>query len=788
MRKYLYEKSPREAASEYLESSRFQSQNYHNKPLNLINSPSRSKMNQYISKTNSNFKKLQLNQENVTSSLKLNNEIQINSDLMNKSHNDYFMNASSRTSQLKQSLVAESNVNNVNLNNLEVEKERALDSTSNGKYSSSTKNLDYEIDRKASSGLNAPSIQVQQISEIAECTFAPKINNIKPRRNLDQFLDDQKQYQDKAETKKRILKTQMTQLQLKEEGSYQPEICQKSRQMLGDKSKAKGLVYERLYNASKDRKKRMENVDQRAILSVNGRLEETSRFVDPRTDENLLIIKNKESIGKTRDGFTPNIDKKSKSIKRYQRVDSILYDDAIRRQNKQREISHQRNNSSCITMSSVSKQALAVRFIKEFDQGILEFLESPKVPKLSYIQVNEFLKKLCFLKDSENINHPRCIIERNLLYDMWFILKCDQYDGVHRRNLLVFLLSVLNLYFPITKIQDSDCAENDKAVTAKDGREDEDKASFCSPVTHTFNPISPEGQPHREKKRIGKFDLNENWEISEQDVESIHKLYEPWYINRLSSGDKFKQSKNRKVYEDHTFHPEINESSKVKAQLFREKILANAADLIQQNKMPAPKDSRMSHADLLIASKKIAEDKINKFGELLDEDQVRNCTFQPLIKQPINGLRNTPGIDRASDLYSMSKLNVFKKDKNRDEVELERNYNEYTFQPNLGRRNTEYERPSSSRTLGRGATKSVERIRNARIEQELKASYFERGYKIGNEENFIFSLDKKLAQNPQHVKTTRIDSGRYQALAAQNYYDSQTNLEKGESNIEISIV
>ena len=97
---------------------------------------------------------------------------------------------------------------------------------------------------------------------------------------------------------------------------------------------------------------------------------------------------------------------------------------------------------------------------------------------------------------------------------------------------------------------------------------------------------------------IGSFDSNGN---TPEDVKRIQKLYNIWYLNRLCSYDNVGHMISSRKFEDHSYHPEILEPSKhILAQSNREKILEESAELIQKNKIVAPKDSKLTHADLLV--------------------------------------------------------------------------------------------------------------------------------------------------------------------------------------------
>ena len=449
----------------------------------------------------------------------------------------------------------------------------------------------------------------------------------------------------------------------------------------------------------------------------------------------------------------------------------------MRRQHKSMEMSRMKPKSNTQNMSDASKRALATRFIKEFDTAILDFLEVGKEPKLDYIQINELLKKLSFLKDSETVDAPHFTPERILLYDMWYSLYGDKYKGVHRRNLLVFLLAVLGLHYQITKITKNNTKNANQMVREDDDEdgirhqesmsniqsEEEDKNAF-DPSTLQSNPEI--GQ--RQRRIVGTFDNAGNNEFTPEEVKKIQKIYDVWYLNRLRSYDNVGHMISSRKFEDHSYHPEILESSKQMAQSYREKILEETAELIQKNKITAPKDGKLTHADLLVLTKKIVKEKVQQQGEAIRDEQFKDCTFQPQTndgqsskilgkdKTHRNGsqvreednldettrkLSASIGKNKALELYALAKSRNNKKDRNTLEIDYEKNCDECTFTPDIT--TTRNIKPSTGPAdiYAKNIDKTIERIRTARVEREELNIYKERGFSTGGERHFQFSID-----------------------------------------------
>ena len=162
--------------------------------------------------------------------------------------------------------------------------------------------------------------------------------------------------------------------------------------------------------------------------------------------------------------FHPRIRARSQNLKRDDPVGEILYKDALRRQTKSTEnlklLSQAAFANKPSFVNESSKKMLAHKLIKEFEERTDEFFEQTQEHKFNYLHMCDFLKSLRFLRTNEDVKNQYFVHERTLLYDMWVILRGDQYNGVNERNLLVMLLAILGLNFPIppymTRINDSE--------------------------------------------------------------------------------------------------------------------------------------------------------------------------------------------------------------------------------------------------------------------------------------------------------------------------------------------
>jgi len=197
-------------------------------------------------------------------------------------------------------------------------------------------------------------------------------------------------------------------------------------------------VHIRLYEAAKYR-----NLLKKNISSPLMTTDET-----PQATEASFLIKDhveNEYFFKESFEFKPRVNSKSKNIKREERIDSVLYKDAIRRQNKSQE--NIKPKPSQKFLSDHSSKLLAKRLIKEFEEEAYNFFEPNKEHVFNYNEMCEFLRRLHFIKDIQDNASSHFIHQKSLLQILWAVLRGDKYGGVSSRNLLVFLLAIMGLNF-----------------------------------------------------------------------------------------------------------------------------------------------------------------------------------------------------------------------------------------------------------------------------------------------------------------------------------------------------
>ena len=72
----------------------------------------------------------------------------------------------------------------------------------------------------------------------------------------------------------------------------------------------------------------------------------------------------------------------------------------------------------------------------------------------------------------------------------------------------------------------------------------------------------------------------------------------------------------------------------------------------------------------------------------MDQKELEECTFRPNIKSydpnsTMNKSRTRGAADKCTELYMKAKPAIQKRDKTREEYEIELGANEFTFKPNI---------------------------------------------------------------------------------------------------------
>ncbi|CAK57383.1 unnamed protein product (macronuclear) [Paramecium tetraurelia] len=529
--------------------------------------------------------------------------------------------------------------------------------------------------------------------ELRPCSFTPQtLNDGQEKRSLYQFLFDQQNHVLKIEQKLEQIKINEMERDLQH--PYHPKTNEFQFQSRDESIP----TYERLYNLNQ--KKQNEPKMQQSESTVD---------------------------------FKPVIQQKSSNIVRTQKVEDILYQDAQRRQQKQQEVQDKKNAPKVVTVnvkytSNNSEKIVAQKFIREFET-VIDWIfdqtgqERPSNVSFSidYLKLGEILQRLDFLnllqaKDSNEraveYENLRLSEERALLCEIWTVLRGDELGGISKRNLCLFLLTLIGI--TDFKIKELPSAQN------------EELPNYQKSIQPQQHKIVTAHQPN-DKPKLGTIDKDGNIIFTIEETKKIQRQFDILYRNRLGC----EELKKTNWKDENPYKPQILPHSKQLACQYREKLLEETATLIDNQliKVNIPENGQITHADLLVLQKKAVEyHKEQKKQEILQQ-QLDKCPFKP---QLLNNNEERKSYSKKQDkhlqLYSLAKPANQKRDRTTEEIEYERQLEECTFQPGLQNKASQQQK-QDNHYVNKDVDKTVQRMKQARQRREEVQGMLERGYK-----------------------------------------------------------
>ncbi|CAD8105599.1 unnamed protein product [Paramecium primaurelia] len=603
--------------------------------------------------------------------------------------------------------------------------------------------------------------------ELRPCSFAPQtLNDGQEKRSLYQFLFDQQNHVIKVEQKLEQIK--QNELERDLQHPYHP----KTNEFNFSKRDETIPTYERLYNLNQ--KKPSEPLMQQSESTID---------------------------------YKPLIQQKSQNIVRNQKVEDILYQDAQRRLQKQKELQDKKNTTKVVTVnvkftSNNSEKIVAQKFIREFETVIDWIFDQTGQDRpsnvsfsIDYLKLGEILQRLGFLnqlqlKESNEkaveYENLRLSEERALLCEIWTVLRGDQLGGISKRNLCLFLLTLIGI--TDFKIKELPSAQN------------EEVPNYQKSIQPQQHKIVTAHQPN-DKPKLGTIDKDGNIIFTFEETKKIQKQFDILYRNRLGC----EELKKTNWKDQNPYKPQILPQSKQLANQFREKVLEQTANLIDNNliKVNIPENGQITHADLLVLQKKAVEyHKEQKKQEILQQ-QLDKCPFKPQLIN--NNNFSTQNIDESKtqqkksekylQLYSLAKPTTSKRDRTTEEIEYERQQEECTFQPGLINKGSQQYK-QENHFVNKDIDKTVQRMKQARQRREEVQGMLERGYKSNKpvqQQQSIQQTKVSRSQSQNQLKQTT-QSSRQKSLQSQesqqmNTYQSQNfHMDESQPKEEQSVV
>lgn len=502
--------------------------------------------------------------------------------------------------------------------------------------------------------------------EMKECTFKPKIKGDGSRRTVQEFVNEMQKFEKQKQEKLKAMREESEKVQHSDEHPHKPQICEKSMQILAKKGEnASEPVYEKLYKSSKQ----------------------------PKKSES-------ESSSTEKLPFKPTVNQKSRELIRTEPIDKHLYEDALRRINKEPEAPPKTQKEKFANAKSI--EVLAEKLEKEFN-STFEALDPDCRGRLNYSVTVNFLQQLYFINN--NPENPRNDDEKSLVVKMWRLLGGDESGTVSKENLKTFVLAVMDCYIS------NEAGDNE-----------------ASNLTTSIGKLVD-----------GEFVLLKN------EVNRLHRAFYMFYENRSSHKTSTKKYKSKVEY---SFRPQIDEAS------------LKLAENVRTNRTQET-GSRTKHEDYLISEKQKLQDKLEQLKKELQKKETEECTFKPTVtempsyqmakKEPKDSLSQDykklseehKSTHRTELLYNLSGSQKRRKEqlaKTGEELEAQKDKEECTFAPKI-EKPTVYEETDLYEK--KGVNEFINKLQKGRRNKEFFKSMTERGYPYEGElKPLQFGVDK----------------------------------------------
>ena len=629
-------------------------------------------------------------------------------------------------------------------------------------------------------------------------TFTPEINHRKKdgsRRDLNTFLKSQEDFKKKVEKKKQkmFLKNES---EIKETVKGKPQLNKNSEELI---KKIYGTektepAYLRLYNKMVKNEEKLKQCEEKIILREKE--EEQKR----KEKENEIKKNNPYKHIKSKFNSQKNFDVKKNLNNKLKRVRSAENIKSSNNLNYDSNINKKVNyDYKVIQLNKV----LYNKFLSNFDNAIKLISEETKKNNLEELDEYQYFKLLLFLgmvpnplektgkneKNLENLLNLLHIREKQLVKHSYNLLKISG-EKIKKEDLKNFLICVLGL-------------QNFNLYQMFRTAHEQEIKNLFPPYEYKKEEIPELILNKQNEELISKVNKknkkNNKYILLSKDNKIIFTLDKAYLINRdfnkfavnyRSQKNKVKEEKLLNlVKKECTFKPEIGVKSNELYQKHKDKVNAMQNETFFYELNPKRKKTNLDYFDrnLLLDRKRLFQNQ--KIREEMEQKKILECTFQPKIsnyltnnninnknkKQKKVRNKNSYGSSKISNKINKNKLNglkknVFdelyedgkqklksKKDKTKEEIELEEQKPEFTFKPNI--KNLDPKKIPKTNFINDIYNETeyqtlYERLKHARLQRLVK----------NNTQN-RYGLNKEL-------KKFVMDNKKYNYLQNNQYYET----------------
>ena len=545
-------------------------------------------------------------------------------------------------------------------------------------------------------------------------TFTPVINHRKgeiiERRNLNRFLRDQKNFTNKVQKKREEIINEKKE-KTRQTYSGKPQVDKNSEELAKKLNNTEQPAYLRLYNK---RTLESEKKAEKEKLYKERKLKEAQKRKEKLMENNKHYshIQSKIDMGQK---------KEEKIVDKFGNVEKVKKEnkeeDELKKQKEKLQKNLKKNKNKLLEVKEIPTYKLLFKnFIKRYDEAIEslennnEALNEDEIHNLFYNigmvsspnkEINDENKE----KIESVISNKESPIqlEENKLINLFISSLKNEQNLINKEDIKNFLICIVGLqkyYFYYTykskhekeKEEEFKCKKEDlpelmikkmnEEILSQVDKNNEKNNKYCYKTTDGKIFISLE-KGHSIKKDFNFFALN--YRNSKKPARDINTLMQ-----------------ERRQFD---FKPVINENTNKYFEKYQQKNIDNDEDNNNKTKKEKSKeknenndnkenkeDPHMKYIEKILLHDKKRAIEIQKAKEELEKKELQECTFKPKInpeyisdktkKSNLNENKSENKKSRMVELYEKGTADIKKrKNKTREEMEVESQIEECTFQP-----------------------------------------------------------------------------------------------------------
>ena len=628
-------------------------------------------------------------------------------------------------------------------------------------------------------------------------TFTPVINHRKgeiiERRNLNRFLRDQKNFTNKVQKKREEIINEKKE-KTRQTYSGKPQVDKNSEELAKKLNNTEQPAYLRLYNK---RTLESEKKAEKEKLYKERKLKEAQKRKEKLMENNKHYshIQSKIDMGQK---------KEEKIVDKFGNVEKVKKEnkeeDELKKQKEKLQKNLKKNKNKLLEVKEIPTYKLLFKnFIKRYDEAIEslennnEALNEDEIHNLFYNigMVSSPYKEI----NDENKEKIESVIsnkespiqlEENKLINLFISSLKNEQNLINKEDIKNFLICIVGLqkyYFYYTykskhekeKEEEFKCKKEDlpelmikkmnEEILSQVDKNNEKNNKYCYKTTDGKIFISLE-KGHSIKKDFNFFALN--YRNSKKPARDINTLMQ-----------------ERRQFD---FKPVINENTNKYFEKYQQKNIDNDEDNNNKTKKEKSKekqdnndnnenkeDPHMKYIEKILLHDKKRAIEIQKAKEELEKKELQECTFKPKInpeyisdktkKSNLNENKPENKKSRMVELYEKGTADIKKrKNKTREEMEVESQIEECTFQPKKITEVIPEDKYKNDIYKEKEYKKLYERLKFGRMERLVKDSANDR-----------YDLNSDLKNFVKKSKTNKNKEYTEEEKASEEYIENSHN-------------